>query len=159
MELITMQEMANKLGKVVIQVNTDRVIAFNFKQGDFCGNEHNYENYDKKHKEDVFKDVSNEVVIIDPDDYYRGAKFFPVTSYKLKPLDIVLTPKGGIAIVAEMNRISQEVSLRYIYSKENEYSSWWNPNELKKLNNLALILSEMAIGNFSNNHDTPKIFY
>ena len=61
----------------------------------------------------------------------------------MKALDIVRTPKGGIAFVTETNNNGQEVSITYIgnLNPGKEKNAWWNKKELKIIDSLPRMLA------------------
>lgn len=67
---------------------------------------------------------------------------------EVKPLDIVETPKGDLALVTETHRIQPnmpvECSIKYLnklYHKDSK-NAWWLESELKVVNTLPLLLAE-----------------
>lgn len=62
-----------------------------------------------------------------------NAKLYKII--EIKPLDIVKTPAGGIAIVTETNNQGQDIVISYIESCNplNEKNAWWHISDTKKL--------------------------
>lgn len=73
----------------------------------------------------------------------------------MKPLDFVRTPKGGIALITEMNYPTQE-GLENSFSIEflngcnpaGEHNAWWGEGELELLDNLPSLLGRNLIHPF-----------
>lgn len=59
----------------------------------------------------------------------------------MKPLDFVMTPKGGIGLITETNDGGKQASIEYIYNPNNEYNAWWYEKELKVLISLPRLLA------------------
>jgi hypothetical protein len=59
----------------------------------------------------------------------------------MKPLDFVMTPKGGIGLITETNDEGKKASIDYIYNPNNEYNAWWGEEELKVLISLPRLLA------------------
>lgn len=71
----------------------------------------------------------------------------------MKPLDFVITPKGALAIVTEVNdtQIDGQVNASIEFIGENttyEHSAWWSQNELKVVDNLPSILARCMVHPF-----------
>lgn len=74
----------------------------------------------------------------------------------IKPLDIVETPKGGIAIVKECSPKSSNLpinkySVRFIKNPNNEHNAWYHEKELKLLKSLPILLAECMCHPFGDN--------
>ena len=60
----------------------------------------------------------------------------------MKPLDIVKTPKGGIAIITETNDKGQSASIDFIttLNPHRERNVWWDKKELKVIDSLPRLI-------------------
>ena len=79
----------------------------------------------------------------------------------MKPLDIVKTPKGSIAIVSETNHNTTKVSITFINTLKHpeDYNSWWNSDELTVIDSIPLILAKGLAHPFgSGKIDAEKAF-
>ena len=62
----------------------------------------------------------------------------------MQPLDIVRTPKGGIAIISETNDGGTSASIRWLGPPTDERSAWWRMGELEVVNSLPRVLAMMT---------------
>ena len=82
----------------------------------------------------------------------------------IKPLDIVRTPKGGIAMVSECSLADHSLninrySIDFITNTENEHNAWYLENELEYLASIPILISKAMCHPFGNNaRDVEKIF-
>lgn len=65
----------------------------------------------------------------------------------IKPLDIVKTPNGGIALVTECTPANENVnvnqySVDYITNPKHERNAWWQERELTKLSSLTVMIAK-----------------
>jgi hypothetical protein len=79
----------------------------------------------------------------------------------IKPLDIVETPKGGIAVVTECSPARENYkfnsySISYIKNPGHEYNAWWNEDELKFLASIPVIIGEAMCHPFGDNKPHVK---
>lgn len=79
----------------------------------------------------------------------------------VKPLDFVITPKGGIAFVKETNMDGTRASITYLGggNPTNEYNAWWNANDLKIIDNLPSLLSRELSHPFGDGKKDALKFY
>lgn len=61
----------------------------------------------------------------------------------MKPLDIVDTPSGNLAIVQQI-RSDGQVMIHYLDETIVYQSKWWDQDELKVVSNLPRILAVMS---------------
>lgn len=60
----------------------------------------------------------------------------------MKALDIVKTPKGGIAIITETNKGGKDASIDYIKGCESgERNAWWDECELTVIDSIPRLLA------------------
>ena len=61
----------------------------------------------------------------------------------MKALDIVKTPKGGIAFVTETNSNGEEASIQYIGNLNicNERNAWWDEKELTIIDSIPKMIA------------------
>lgn len=79
----------------------------------------------------------------------------------MKALDIVRTPKGGIAIVVETNGDGNEASIDYINgcNPGREHNAWWGKSQLKVIDSVPHILAKAMKHPFgSGGQDVEKFF-
>jgi len=74
----------------------------------------------------------------------------------IKPLDIVQTPKGGIAMVTECSPAQPNLplnrySLDYILNPKHEHNAWWFEKDLKKLASIPVLIGRAMCHPFGNN--------
>lgn len=60
----------------------------------------------------------------------------------MTPLDIVKTPKGGIALIVETNNNGTEASINYIINPAQEHNAWWMEYQLELITTLPRLLAE-----------------
>jgi hypothetical protein len=83
---------------------------------------------------------------------------------KLKPLDIVRTPKGGIAVITESGLPSKfnnndRHSIDFIDNPYREYNAWWNDNELQYLTSIPALLTNAMAHPFGNNKKLGEKYF
>ena len=82
----------------------------------------------------------------------------------IKPLDIVRTPKGGIAMVSECSVASENYNINtysvdFIINTEHEHNAWYLEKELEYLASIPILISKAMCHPFGNNaEDVEKIF-
>lgn len=82
----------------------------------------------------------------------------------IKPLDIVKTPKGGIAMVTECSPATDswpvnKYSIDYIINPEHERNAWWMENELEKLVSIPVLIAKAMCHPFGDNeHKVEQVF-
>lgn len=79
----------------------------------------------------------------------------------IKPLDIVRTPKGGLAIVTECsfaddNWQINRYSINYIENPKNEHNAWWMEGDLTYLASIPIFIAEAMCHPFGNNKKDVK---
>ena len=79
----------------------------------------------------------------------------------MKPLDIVKTPKGGIAIITETNDEGQSASIDFIHTLDphRERNSWWDKKELKVIDSLPRLIASNMSHPFGEGDDDVKLFF
>jgi len=81
-----------------------------------------------------------------------------------KPLDIVRTPKGGIAVITETSLPTENFkiprhSIDYITNPGREHNAWWNDGDLTFLHSIPAILVSAMAHPFGSNGKLGLIFY
>jgi hypothetical protein len=80
-----------------------------------------------------------------------------------KPLDIVRTPRGGIAVITETsiphNGGSVTHSLDYIDNPHGEHNAWWQDDNLQYLHSIPALITNAMAHPFGNSTHTGKLFF
>ena len=79
----------------------------------------------------------------------------------MKALDIVRTPKGGIAFVTETNDGGEIASIDYINgcNPGNEHNAWWRENELEVLDSIPRLIANATYHPFGTGEKDVKKFF
>ena len=79
----------------------------------------------------------------------------------MKALDIVRTPKGGIAFITETNDNGKQASIRFIDSLNigREHNAWWGVDELEVIDSIPKMLAEATAHPFGQGKDDVKEFF
>ena len=79
----------------------------------------------------------------------------------MKALDIVRTPKGGIAFITETNSNGKKASISYINNLNigKERNSWWNENELEVIDSIPRLIAEATCHPFGKGSEDVKKFF
>jgi hypothetical protein len=77
----------------------------------------------------------------------------------VRPLDIVRTPKGAIALITECDE--RQASITFFPNQEPTYekNAWWDPNELHILGSLPTMLANEMAHPFGSNKDQGDKYY
>ncbi len=85
-----------------------------------------------------------------------------------RPLDIVRTPGGGIAIVTQADPLGEnwharsgqvQSSIDYLYNPSGEHNAWWFSEDLEILGNLPELISKAMAHPFSSHKHTAGDCY
>ncbi|KKN20176.1 hypothetical protein LCGC14_0938350 [marine sediment metagenome] len=79
----------------------------------------------------------------------------------MKALDIVKTPKGGIAFITETNDDGQKASINYINGLNigHEHNAWWDKEELEVIDSIPRLLAGATCHPFGDGKaDVVKFF-
>lgn len=77
----------------------------------------------------------------------------------MQPLDIVRTPKGGIAIISETNNGGSQASINWLGPSTREKNAWWREDELEVVNSLPRVLAMMTAHPFGRGkQDVDRVF-
>lgn len=79
----------------------------------------------------------------------------------IRPLDIVRTPKGAIALVVEVSRLPVGVSIVYFPNQEKtyEHNAWWRPELLHVLGSLPAMIGNALAHPFGCNGEQGDRFF
>jgi hypothetical protein len=79
----------------------------------------------------------------------------------MKALDIVRTPKGGIAFITETNDNGKKASISYINNLNigEEHNAWWNENELEVIDSIPRLIAEATCHPFGKGSEDVKKFF
>jgi len=79
----------------------------------------------------------------------------------MKALDIVRTPKGGIAFITETNNEGKEASINYIgdLNVGNEHNAWWSESDLEVISSIPKMLAEATAHPFGIGKKDVKKFF
>lgn len=79
----------------------------------------------------------------------------------MKALDIVKTPKGGIAVITETNDNGETASIQFIgdLNPGNEYNAWWRKSDLIVIDSIPKMLAMATAHPFGRGkEDVKKLF-
>jgi hypothetical protein len=79
----------------------------------------------------------------------------------MKALDIVKTPKGGIAFITETNNNGKEASINFIntLNPEHEKNAWWDKKDLIVIDSIPRLLANATYHPFGEGEkDVIKFF-
>lgn len=79
----------------------------------------------------------------------------------MKALDIVRTPKGALAIVAETNNGGKEASIRYIGGRSpyGEHIAWWSESELVVVDSFPRLIASAMAHPFGKGDEDVALFF
>ena len=79
----------------------------------------------------------------------------------MKALDIVVTPKGGIAVVKETYAEGKRVSIDYINNcnKHHERNAWWNAEDLQIIDSIPRLLANAMYHPFGRGKEDVEKFF
>lgn len=79
----------------------------------------------------------------------------------MKALDIVRTPKGGIAFITETNDNGKKASISYINDLNigNEHNAWWDVNELDVIDSIPRLIAYATCHPFGRGSKDVKAFF
>jgi len=79
----------------------------------------------------------------------------------MKPLDIVRTPGGGIALITETNDEGGQARISYIRgcNPKHEYNAWWRTNQLTVVDNLPRLLAGAMYNGFGRGQSDVEHFF
>jgi hypothetical protein len=60
----------------------------------------------------------------------------------MKPLDIVTTPKGAVAVVTETDGHKARIAYIRGLDKKRQHNAWWSENELDVIDSIPRILAD-----------------
>ena len=80
---------------------------------------------------------------------------------QIRPLDLVRTPQGGLALVTEFSPATDSLkfnrySVIYVENPGKEYNAWWFEDELTFLCSIPVLIAEGMCHPFGNNIDHVK---
>ena len=79
----------------------------------------------------------------------------------MKALDIVKTPKGGIAFITETNDNGEQASIQFIGELNigEEHNAWWRKSDLIVIDNIPKMLAMATAHPFGRGkEDVKKLF-
>lgn len=82
-------------------------------------------------------------------------------SDRVFPLDIVVTPRGHMALVQETNSLGTQASIEFLDSTvlQEEHNAWWTADRLRVVNSLPRLLALCAANSFGRGReDADAIF-
>lgn len=79
----------------------------------------------------------------------------------MKALDIVRTPKGGIAFITETNREGKQASINYIgdLNPGCEPNAWWNESDLVIIDSLPRMIAMATSHPFGSGKSDVEMFF
>jgi hypothetical protein len=79
----------------------------------------------------------------------------------MKALDIVKTPKGGIAFITETNDSGKQASINYIgnLNPGREHNAWWDEKDLEVISSIPKMLAEATAHPFGCGKNDVKLFF
>ncbi len=77
----------------------------------------------------------------------------------MKALDIVQTPKGGIALVTETSHRGSKVAIVWLGPHTGERNAWWRDDELKVVNSLPRVLAKILAHPMGNGREDVERFF
>lgn len=80
------------------------------------------------------------------------------TNNMKKPLDIVRTPRGGIAMITESSADDTH-AVDYIDNPNGEHNAWWQGSDLQYLHNIPALLTNAMAHPFGSNKNLGEVYY
>lgn len=79
----------------------------------------------------------------------------------IKPMDFVMpvNDTSNIGLVTETNGVGGSCSVTWLKNPNSLCSAWWPQEDLKKVNNLANLLTKVCAHPFGNNQDVADEIY
>lgn len=79
----------------------------------------------------------------------------------MKALDIVITPKGGIAFITETNNEGKQASISYIggMNPGNMHCAWWDESELTVIDSIPRMLALAMTNKYGSHQCDIEKFY
>lgn len=79
----------------------------------------------------------------------------------MKALDIVRTPKGGIAFITETNDNGKQASINYINGLNigNEHNAWWDEEDLEVIDSIPRLIADATCHPFGRGAEDVKAFF
>jgi len=79
----------------------------------------------------------------------------------MKALDIVRTPKGGIAFITETNNNGKEASIDFIgdLNPGGEHNAWWDESELTVIDSIPKMLAMAIAHPFGDGKEDVEAFF
>jgi len=79
----------------------------------------------------------------------------------MKALDIVKTPKGGIAFITETNDNGKQASITFIETLNigREHNAWWDVSELTVIDSIPKMIATATAHPFGRGKDDVKAFF
>ena len=79
----------------------------------------------------------------------------------MKALDIVRTPKGGIAFITETNREGKKASINFIgdLNPGDERNAWWDESELVVIDSLPRMIAMATYHPFGRGKSDVEKFF
>lgn len=79
----------------------------------------------------------------------------------MRALDIVRTPKGGIAFITETNDNGKTASISYInnLNTSNEHNAWWDEDELEVIDSIPRLIADATCHPFGKGPKDVKAFF
>lgn len=79
----------------------------------------------------------------------------------MKALDIVRTPKGGIAFITETNDNGKQASITYIGDLNigREHNAWWDVSELTVIDSIPKMLARATAHPFGKGKNDVDVFF
>jgi hypothetical protein len=79
----------------------------------------------------------------------------------MRALDIVVTPKGGIAMITETNDLGKSASINFIngLNPYGEKNAWWNQSELKVIDSIPQMISNAMAGSWGKGKEDVKCLF
>ena len=79
----------------------------------------------------------------------------------MKALDIVRTPKGGIAFITETNDNGKQASINYINKLNigSEHNAWWDVKDLEVIDSIPRLIADATCHPFGRGAEDVKAFF
>lgn len=77
----------------------------------------------------------------------------------MRPLDIVRTPGGGIAVITETNGVTASIDYITGCNPKEEHNAWWNVKDLKVLDSIPAMLANRMAHPFGDNKKQGTKFF
>lgn len=79
----------------------------------------------------------------------------------MKALDIVKTPKGGIAFITETNDLGKQASITFINTLNigEEHNAWWDKSELIVIDSIPRMIAKATAHPFGKGKEDVDTFF